>query len=214
MSLILHSFFRSSTSFRVRVALNLKEQSYEQLSYNFREEQQRSEKYLALNAQGLVPTLTTSEGEITQSLAILEWLDETFPQPSLLPKDPFGRARVRSLAHAIALDTHPINNLRVLNRLRGQLGANDEDVADWFRHWVALSFDAIETRLSRETQTGTFCHGDEISQADICLAAQSVNNVRFNVDETPYPIIRGIVANCLKLPAFEKALPKNQPDAV
>lgn len=214
MTLLLHSFFRSSTSFRVRVALNLKGLEYEQQTYNFREQAQRSAPYLALNAQGLVPTLTTPQGNITQSLAILEWLDETTPEPSLLPKDAFGRSRVRSLAHAVALDVHPLNNLRVLNHLRENLHTTDDQVAEWFCHWVALSFDAIETRLTREPQTGTFCHGEQLTQADICLVAQSVNSRRFNVDESPYPTIRRIVSHCLTMPAFEQALPQHQPDAV
>lgn len=214
MDLHLHSFFRSSTSFRARIALNIKSLDYEQLPCNFREQAHRSESYLALNAQGLVPTLVTPEGNITQSLAIMEWLDETVPEPALLPKDAYGRARVRSLAQAVALEIHPINNLRVLNHLRDHLSATDDQVAQWFRHWVTLSFDAIETRLAREPQTGTFCHGEQVSQADICLVAQSVNNRRFDVDESAYPTIRRIVSNCLEMTAFEQALPHNQPDAV
>lgn len=214
MSLLLHSFFLSSTSYRVRAALNYKGLDYEQETYNFREARQRSPEYLALNPQGLVPTLTTSDGNITQSMAILEWLDETYPQPPLLPEDAAGRARVRSLAHAIALDTHPLNNLRVLNRLRSQFKANDDDIADWFKHWVITAFDAMEQRLNSEAGTGTYCHGEVISQADICLVAQSVNNQRFEIDERPYPTICRIVASCLTIPAFEKSLPKHQPDAL
>ncbi len=214
MSLLLHSFFRSSTSFRVRVAVNLKGLSFDQETHDFRADAQRAPAYLALNPQGLVPTLTTPEGELTQSLAIIEWLDETHPEPPLLPADPWGRARVRSLAQIVAIDTHPQNNLRVLTRLRAQFGADDAAVADWFRHWVALSFEALETRLARETETGAFCHGDTVTLADICLVGQSVNNARFAVDEAPYPTIRRIVAACLEQSAFERALPANQPDAV
>lgn len=212
--LIFHSFFRSSTSFRVRAALNLKGIDYEQKTWNFRENAQRSPDYLALNPQGLVPMLTTPDGQLSQSLAILEWLDEVYKETPLLPNDATGRARVRSLAHAIALDTHPINNLRVLNRLRSQFGADDVAVAEWFRHWVSLSFEALEVRLAGEAETGTYCHGETVTQADICLTAQSINNGRFSVDETLYPTIRRIVEACLRLPAFQQALPANQPDAV
>ena len=214
MSVVLHAFFRSSTSFRVRVALNLKGLDYDQETHDFRVDAQRAPGYLRRNPQGLVPTLTVPEGELTQSLAILEWLDETHPEPPLLPPTPWGRARVRSLAQIVAVDTHPLNNLRVLNRLRAKLGADDAAVADWFRHWVALSFEALETRLARDAETGAFCHGDAVTMADICLVGQSVNNARFAVDETPYPTIRRIVAACLAQPAFDRALPARQPDAV
>lgn len=214
MSLTLHSYFRSSTSFRVRVALHLKGLDYTQQTYDLRKDGQRSADYLVRNPQGLVPTLSTDDEDIAQSLAILEWLDETHPEPPLLPDDPRGRARVRSLAHAVALDIHPVNNLRVLNRLRSQFGADEAAVGEWFRHFVTLSYAAIEARLSKEPETGTFCHGEAVTQADICLVAQSVNNRRFEVDETPYPTIGRIVAACLEQPAFERALPNNQPDAV
>ncbi len=213
--LVLHSFFRSSTSFRVRTALAVKELEFDQETYNFRENAQRSENYLKRNPQGLVPTLTLQDGEdIHQSLAILEWLEEKHPHPPLLPADASSRARVRSLAHTIALDIHPINNLRVLNRLREQFGADDEQVKAWFLHWVSLGFEAFETRLANETDTGKFCHGDSLSMADICLVAQSVNNQRFGFDETPFPTIRNIVDRCLQIPAFQSAMPSAQPDAV
>ena len=210
----LHSFWRSSTSMRVRAALALKGLPFETVTHDFRRDAQRAPDYLARNPQGLVPTLTLGDGtDIPQSLAILEWLEETHPEPPLLPPDPLGRARARGIAHAVALDVHPLNNLRVLNRLRAQFGADDAAVAEWFRGWVALGFEAVEARLAREPDTGRFCHGDAPGMADLCLAAQSVNNRRFDVDETPYPTIRRIVAACLALPAFEAALPESQPDA-
>lgn len=211
--LCLHGFFRSSTSFRVRTALNLKGLAYDQTTYVLRQGDQRSAPYLALNPQGLVPTLETEDGTLTQSLAIIEWLDETFPSPALLPSDAQGRARVRSLAHIIALDVHPINNLRVLFYLRDHFGADDEAQAAWFRHWANLAFEALETRLTAESETGTFCHGHNVGLADICLAGQVINNRRFSVDLAPYPKIEKIFNACMDMPAFQAAMPDNQPDA-
>lgn len=212
--LTLHNYFRSSTSFRARIALNLKGLAYDQMTYSLLAGEQRSEGYLQRNRQGLVPTLQLPDGgHINQSLAIMEWLEETSPEPPLLPREPLDRARVRSLAYSIAVDVHPLNNLRVLNRLRSQFGADDDAVKDWFRHWVSLEFEALERRLASEPETGKFCHGDKVSMADICLVAQSVNNKRFGVDEEPFPTIRRIVGTCLKIEAFERALPANQPDA-
>ncbi len=213
-SLTLHGFFRSSTSFRVRIALNLKGLPYRQETYRLRAGEQRAEQYLALNPQGLVPTLERTDGSaLTQSLAILEWLEERHPQPPLLPADATARARVRALSQIIALDIHPLNNLRVLGYLTESFEADDEALAAWFRHWAGLGFEAFEAALRHSSATGRFCHGDEVSLADVCLVAQSINNRRFQVDETPYPTIRRIVATCLELPEFEAALPANQPDA-
>jgi maleylpyruvate isomerase len=212
---VLHGFWRSSTSFRVRVALNLKGVSYSQKTYRLREGDQRGAAYLAVNPQGLVPSLETPDGQVfTQSLAIMEWLDETFPEPPLLPGDAAGRARVRALAQAVALDIHPINNLRVLFRLRDTFGADEKAQADWFRHWASETLGAMETALAASSATGQFCHGDSVGMADICLAGQSVNNKRFGVDETRWPTISRIVASALALPAFQAAVPARQPDAV
>lgn len=210
---VLHNFFRSSTSYRVRAALNLKGLAYEYRSYALRKGEQRGEGFLAMNPQGLVPTLETPHGPLSQSLAILEWLDETHPEPPLLPADPWERARVRSLAHAVALDIHPLNNLRVLQYIQQELGADEEGVARWFRHWVDETFPAVEARLANEPGTGRCCHGDTPGMADLCLAAQVVNNRRFEVDMTPYPVINRIFDALMALPAFEAALPENQPDA-
>jgi len=210
----LHGFFRSSASFRVRIGLNIKALDVAQKNYVLRKGDQRGDDYLAINPQGLVPMLEMPDGtKLSQSLAILEWLDEAYPEPPLLPADLKGRGRVRELAHMVALDIHPLNNLRVLGYLSTKLGADEDAVADWFRHWAALAFEALETHLSNSRDTGTFCHQDEVSIADICLVAQSVNNRRFAVDEAPYPNIRRIVEHCLTFPAFEKAFPENQPDA-
>lgn len=213
MTLVLHNYFRSSTSFRVRAALAMKGLPYDYRAYPLRAGAHRGEAHTRLNPQGLVPTLETPEGPLAQSLAIVEWLDETYPDPPLLPADPWGRARVRSLAQAVALDIHPVNNLRVLDYLRREFGADDEAVARWFRHFVAETFAALETRLSTERATGTFCHGEMPGLADLCLVGQALNNRRFNVPTEPYPTINRIVAAAMALDAFRAAAPENQPDA-
>lgn len=213
MTYVLHNFFRSSTSYRVRAALNLKNLDYEYRGYVLRAGEQRSEPYLALNPQGLVPTLETPQGPLSQSLAILEWLDEAHPEPPLLPAGAWQRARVRSLSHAVALDIHPLNNLRVLQYLQKTFGADEEAVAEWFRHWVDETFRALEVRLAGEPETGRYCHGDDPGMADLCLAAQVVNNRRFDVAMDPYPTIQRIFDALMEIPAFEAALPANQPDA-
>lgn len=209
----LHGFFRSSTSFRVRAALNLKGLSYAQTTYILRKGEHRGEDYLSLNPQGLVPVLETPSGMIPQSLAILEWLDETYPEPPFLPDDALGRARVRALAHMVALDVHPINNLRVLFYLRDRFGADDEAQAVWFLHWVTEAFTALEQRLSSERETGRFCHGDTPGFADLCLVGQIVNNRRFGVNMAPFPTLERIFNVCMDIPAFQDAMPDNQPDA-
>jgi maleylpyruvate isomerase len=212
---VLHGFWRSSTSFRVRVALNLKGIDYTQTTYRLREGDQRQPDYLSVNPQGLVPSLICPDGLVlTQSLAIMEWLDETFPEPALLPADANGRARVRALAQAVALDIHPINNLRVLFHLRDKFSADEKAQAEWFRHWASSTLSAMEQSLTSSASTGKFCYGDNLSLADICLVGQSVNNKRFEVDESKWPTISRIVASCMALPAFQSAMPAKQPDAV
>jgi maleylpyruvate isomerase len=212
---VLHGFWRSSTSFRARVALNLKGVEYTQKTYRLRDGDQRQPDYLAVNPQGLVPSLVTPNGLVlTQSLAIIEWLDETFPEPALLPNDLNGRARVRALAQAVALDIHPINNLRVLNYLRDKFGADEKAQAEWFRHWASETLGAVEQALVSSTETSTFCHGENVGLADICLAGQMINNRRFDVDDSQWPTVKRITAACLALPAFQAAMPAAQPDAV
>jgi maleylpyruvate isomerase len=213
MITMLHNYFRSSTSFRVRIALAMKNISYMQSFRHLRKGEQRSADYLALNPQGLVPTLDIDGHHLTQSMAILEYLEETHPSPPLLPKDAAGRARVRSLALMIACEIHPLGNLRVLEDLRTRFGADDAAVAGWFRHWATETFGPLERRLAREPETGSFCHGDRPTFADICLVPQVINNKRFNVDMQPYPTIARICEACLTLPAFKDALPERQPDA-
>lgn len=213
-NIVLHNYFRSSTSFRVRIALNLKGIGYDYVSHHLRLGRHRDPAYLAVNPQGLVPALVWEDGTvIAQSLAILEFLDEVRPEPPLLPADPAGRARVRQIAQIVACDIHPVNNLRVLNALRSRYGADDAGIADWFRHWVKESFEPLETSLASSGATGRFCHGDAVTIADLCLVAQVANNARFGVDMTPYPTIARINEACMALPAFADAAPSRQPDA-
>ena len=214
MVMKLYDYFRSSAAYRVRIALNLKGLAPERVFIHLRKNAQRAADYLAVNPQGLVPALVLDDGTLlTQSLAIIEYLDEIQPAPPLLPKDALGRARVRMLAQMIACDIHPVNNLRVLTSLRTLFGAGDQDITNWFRHWVNEGFQPLEKILASSPQTGTFCHGEAPGLADICLAAQITSNARFGVDLTPYPTITRINAACLALPAFQKAAPQNQIDA-
>lgn len=214
MTLKLHNFFRSSTSTRLRAALNLKGLDYDYLAYALRKGETRTPEYLAKNPQGLVPSLEREDGTtLTQSLAIIEWLEETHPQPALLPADPDGRARVRALAYMIACEIHPLNNPRVLFRLGDQFGADEAAQKDWFTHWVSLTFDALEQALADSPDTGIYCHGDTPGLADLCLYAQVWNNKRFAISTDGWPTIARIYAELDKLPAFQKAAPPNQPDA-
>lgn len=215
MPLKLHNFFRSSTSTRLRAALRLKGLDYEYVPYVLRDGETRTPEYLAKNPQGLVPTLETGDGTfLTQSLAIMEWLEETHPEPALLPSDPDGRARVRALSYMIACEIHPLNNLRVLFYLRDEFGADEEAQKTWFTHWVSTTFDAMETELSHSTATGRFCHGDTPTMADVCLYAQVWNNRRFGISLEAWPTIARIFSELEKIDAFVASAPPNQPDAV
>jgi maleylacetoacetate isomerase len=210
--MILHGYFRSAAAFRVRIALNLKGVEADHVFHHLRQGEQSAPNYLALNPQGLVPTLEIGDTTLTQSLAIIEYLDETVPSPPLLPKDPIGRARVRSLAQMVACDIHPIDNLRVLNYLRKPLGHSDAEVDAWYNHWAGLGLAAIEARLA-DGKTGRFCHGDTPGLADICLIPQVANAGRFGLDLASFVRIRAIYAAAMDLPAFAKASPSAQPDA-
>lgn len=210
----LYGYFRSSAAYRVRIALNLKGLAYDQSPVNLVKGEQRGEENLARHPQGLVPSLVTDDGLVlTQSLAICEYLDETHPEPPLLPADPAGRARVRALAQLVACEIHPLNNLRVLKYLVGTLDADEAGKLAWYRHWVTEGFAALETMLSREAGSGDFCHGDTPTLADLCLVPQVFNAERFECDLTAYPRIRRITANCRALDAFAQAAPSAQPDA-
>jgi maleylacetoacetate isomerase len=210
----LFDYFRSSAAYRVRIALNLKGVAPERAFVHLRRGEQREDDYLALNPQGLVPSLVTDQGDVlTQSLAILEWLDETYPEPPLLPPDAAGRARVRSLALAVACDIHPLNNTRVIAYLTGTLGVSEEQKNGWYKYWIDTGFEALETRLAREPSTGRFCHGAAPTIADICLVPQMANARRVDFDFAPYPTLRRIEAACIALPGFANAAPAQQPDA-
>ncbi|GGB47035.1 maleylacetoacetate isomerase [Roseibium aquae] len=211
---LLHSYFRSSTAFRVRIALNIKNLETDYRAHHLRLGEQRAPAYLTLNPQGLVPSLELPDGTVlTQSLAIIEYLEETMPEPPLLPADPILRAKVRAVAQMIACDIHPINNLRVLNHLRTCFGADDAAIAGWFRHWVETTFEPLEKQLSQRPQRDRFCFGSAPGLADICLVAQVANNARFNVDMSAFPTVQAIHDACMELPAFRDAAPSVQPDA-
>jgi maleylacetoacetate isomerase len=209
----LYGYFRSSAAFRVRIALNLKNIAYEQRSIHLQKGEQRAPDYLDLNPQGLVPALEEDGGVLIQSLAIIEYLDETHPEPPLLPGHPADRARVRALAQIVACDIHPIDNLRVLTYLADPFGHDPAAVATWFNHWIELGFDGLERIMASDGQTGRFCHGDEPGLADVCLVPQVFNARRHKLDLTPFPTIRRVFDNCMELAAFDRAQPSKQPDA-
>jgi maleylacetoacetate isomerase len=212
---VLYGYFRSSAAFRVRIALNLKNIAAEQVPVHLLRGggQQHDAAYKALNPQELVPTLVHDGNAIAQSLAIIEYLDEIRPEPPLLPRGPFGRARVRQIAYAISCDIHPLNNLRVLLYLRDRFGIDELTRAEWQRHWMANGFAALETLLANSPETGAWCHGDSPTLADVCLIPQLANARRVELDLSGYPTLTRIEAQALSHPAFEAALPKNQPDA-
>ena len=209
----LYGFFRSSASYRVRIALNLKGLQYEQASVRLAKGEQYEPPFAAISPQNLVPVLEHEGQRYLQSPAIIEFLDETFPNPPLLPPDPAGRARVRSLAFISACEIHPLNNTRVLAYLTDTLGFSEDQKSAWYHHWIEVGFTALEKRLAVERETGKFCHGDLPGLADIVLVPQVANARRFNVDLDNFPNILRINANCLALEAFQKAMPSNQPDA-
>ncbi|RUO36413.1 maleylacetoacetate isomerase [Aliidiomarina sanyensis] len=210
----LFGYWRSSASYRVRIALNLKEIQYETVPVHLLKDggQQKTDAYAALNPAQLVPTLITDDGvQLNQSLAIIEYLDALVPSPALVPKDPLGAAVVRTLALDMAADLQPITNLRVLQYLTGTLKQPEASKVAWIHHWVSQAFGAFEKRL--ETTAGRYCVGDTVTLADVCLMPQVYNAERFAVDMTPYPRIRAVVAQLRELPAFIQASPELQPDA-
>ena len=207
----LHGYFRSSASYRVRIALNLKGLSVEHLTHHLRKGEQRAPSYLAINPQGLVPTLEDDGGTIlTQSLAIIEWLDDIHPEPPLLPKDPLRRAHVRAFAQALACDTHPVQNLKVLSRLR-ELGVSEEQVTGWAAWANREGLAACEKLIAGEA--GPFCFGAAPTLADLCLVPQLANARRFGVDLAAYPRLLRAEEAAKNLKAFADAAPERQPDA-
>jgi maleylacetoacetate isomerase len=208
----LYSFFRSSAAYRVRIAFNLKGLSYDTAAIHLQKEggQNRKPAYRAINPQMRVPALKLDSGELlTQSLAIIEYLDEVHPQPPLLPSDPVERAQVRALAQLVACDIHPLNNVAPLRYLKNELGQDQSRIDAWYHHWVREGFDALEAMVS----AGPYAHGADVTLADICLVPQVANARRLKVPLDPYPKIVAIDAACAGLAAFEEARPERQPDA-
>ncbi|WP_430391408.1 maleylacetoacetate isomerase [Dyella sp. 20L07] len=213
--LVLYGYWRSSAAYRVRIALNLKGLAYESRAVHLVNNggEQHAPAYQALNPQQLVPCLIDRGQAFTQSMAIIEYLDETRPAQPLLPSDPVGRARVRALAQVVGCDVHPLGNLRVLQHLVAQFGADDAAKGVWSRHWIAEGFRALEVMLAGNAATGGFCHGDTPGLADACLVPQVYNAVRWKLPMDDYPTIRRIHEACEALEAFQRAAPEAQPDA-
>lgn len=209
----LFTYFRSSAAYRVRIALNLKGVEYDPEFIHLRKAEQASPAYMEFNPQGLVPALVDGPEVLTQSLAIIDYLDETVPEPPFLPESPVARAKIRAIAHAMAADIHPINNLRVLKYLTATLGVSEAARDDWYRHWVGEGFTAIERLIAGLGTTGPYLGGTAPGLADICLVPQVYNAERFGVDMTAFPTIAKIAETCRALPAFKAAAPENQPDA-
>ncbi|KZC34176.1 MULTISPECIES: maleylacetoacetate isomerase [Rhodanobacter] len=215
--LVLYGYWRSSAAYRVRIALNLKGLDYETRPVHLVRDggEQHAPDYRALNPQEMVPCLLDGDRAITQSLAIMEYLDEMHPEleTALLPVDARGRARVRALAQVVACDIHPLGSLRVLQQLEAEFGASEEQRAAWSRHWIGAGFQAIETMLGDNVATGRYCHGEAPSMADVCLVPQVYNALRWKLPLDDYPTIARIYQSCNELEAFRRAAPEAQPDA-
>jgi maleylacetoacetate isomerase len=211
----LHNYFRSSASYRVRIGLNLKNLRYDYLPVHLSRGggEQFQAAFRAMNPLAVVPVLEHDGALLTQSLAILEYLEEVQPSPPLLPRGAVERARVRALALAIACEIHPLNNLRVLNYLSGTVGVTPDTKTEWYKHWVGLGLEALEAALAGSPDTSAFCHGDQPSIADCCLIPQLFNARRFGCDLSDYPTLLAIEKVCLELSAFRDAAPERQPDA-
>ena len=209
----LYNFFRSGTSHRLRIALNLKGISPEYIAVDLRTEEHLKEAFKSLNPQGLVPALVHDDKVLIQSPAIIEWLEERYPTPALLPQDADQRAHVRALAAIVGCDIHPLNNRRVLEYVRHQFKADEAAINAWCATWISAGFDALEALLKADTQRGRFCFGDSPTLADVYLVPQVESARRFKVDLTQWPLIAAVEAACMQLEAFQKAAPMQQPDA-
>ncbi|KFG92873.1 maleylacetoacetate isomerase [Burkholderia paludis] len=211
----LYSYFRSSASYRVRIALNLKRLPFDYVPVHMLRDggEQLKDAYRALNPDAVVPTLADGDATLQQSLAIIEYLEETHPEPALLPKLPVDRAYVRAVALQVACEIHPLNNLRVLKYLKHTLQVSEEAKTAWYRHWIEAGFATLETRLANDPRTGKLCFGDTPTLADVCLVPQVFNANRFSIDTTRYPTIQRIVDHASALDAFKAAEPGVQPDA-
>ncbi|HPF47715.1 MAG TPA: maleylacetoacetate isomerase [Emcibacteraceae bacterium] len=212
--IILHGMWRSSASYRVRIALNLKGLPYQQKNYVLANKEHKTAEFLSKNPQGLIPALEVDGKVITQSLTIIEYLDHIKAENRLLPLDVDERARVQSIAYSIACEIHPLNNLRVLQYLKNDMAQDQDSINKWYRHWVAEEFTALEKKLSADPATGKYCHGDKPGFADCFLIPQIYNAQRFDCDLSGYPTLMRINKACLELKAFREALPENQPDAI
>jgi maleylpyruvate isomerase len=211
----LYGYFRSSAAYRTRIALNIKGLAFESVVIDLRSpaEPQNAPQFRALNPQGLIPVLVEGAHTLTQSLAIIEYLDETHPEPPLLPRSALERAQVRALALAVACDIHPLNNSRVLKYLRSTLRSDEAAINAWYAHWIAVGFGALEETAGQLSGDGRHLYGTAVTLADVCLVPQMYNAHRFNCDVTPYPRLRAICAHLEQLPAFARAAPEAQPDA-
>ena len=209
----LHSYYRSSAAYRVRIALELKNLHWESIHVNLGLGEQRLETFLKYNPQGLVPVLEFKGNHYSQSLAIIEFLEEMTPDPPLFPKNIVDRAQVRSISQQIAMEIHPLNNLRVLKYLENEFGLNEDKKTSWYLHWISEGFNSLEQTLKKNDCKAKFCFGERPSLADVCLIPQVYNGLRFHCDLSEYPIIKSIWDHCMTLEAFKRAAPESQPDA-
>ena len=210
----LYTFFRGSSPFRLRIALNLKGLPYEVVPVHLGKNEHQRPEFGAVNPQQLLPALELDDGQVlTQSLAIMEYLEEKYPVPPLLPKDPVGRARVRALSLLVACEIHPLNNKRTLDYLRSGMGRGEEQVADWYRHWIDDGLAKLEAAMAKTSGGGRFSHGDTPTMADCCLVPQVFNARRYNNDTSNFPTVMRVFAECMQLDAFIRAQPSKQPDA-
>jgi maleylacetoacetate isomerase/maleylpyruvate isomerase len=211
----LYSYFRSSAAYRARIALNVKGLQYEYVAKHLMRDggEHKRADYLAINPQGFIPALEHDGALITQSIAIIEYLDEVFPTPPLLPARAVERAVVRAMSLLVACDIHPLNNLRVLNYLKAPLGQESEATSEWYKHWIAEGFAALEQLIAKHSSSGRYAFGDTVTMADVLLVPQVANSRRFQMDLAPYPVLKKVTAHLETLPGFSAARPESQPDA-